>query len=251
MTLDRGLQLLRAFHADRAPRTIRELEIGTGMSKSAVSRLTSTLVHLGFLRRIAGGPHLELAGAVFGIGQAFVDTSSVTRLVHPVIQRLAEQLNVSVALAVPDHLEMLYIAYRASSQTSTLRLGVGSLVPMSTTAIGRAWLWALPERDRSRYLMRLLETAGPQAAEISSRIERSFDELRSTGLCTSVGEYQRNSYGIALPIRVGRSAIPMSLSCGAVEVDTDIEVNRRRIAPELKRVAIELTALLNNAGVVS
>jgi DNA-binding IclR family transcriptional regulator len=247
MTLDRGLQLLRAFHADRTPRTIRELESETGMSKSAVSRLTSTLVHLGFLRRIAGSPHLELAGGVFSIGQAFVDTSTLIRLVHPVIQRLADRLDVSVALAVPDHLDMLYIAHRTSSRIATLRLGVGSLVPVSTTAIGRAWLWALPERERTHYMMQLLEQAGTQAAEVQGRIARSFEELRSTGVCTAVGEYQRNAYGIALPIRVGRSATLMSLSCGAVEVDPDIEAIKQRIVPELKQAAAELAMLLNRA----
>ncbi|KAF1039986.1 MAG: HTH-type transcriptional regulator TsaQ1/TsaQ2 [Burkholderia lata] len=247
MTLDRGLQLLRAFHAERAPRTIRELECETGMSRSAAARLTSTLVHLGFLRRIAGSPHLELASGVFTIGHAFVETNAVTRLAGPVLQRLADRLGVCVALAVPDRLDMLYVAHRTSSRISTLRLGVGSLVPMSTTAIGRAWLWALPDHERARYMMPLLEKAGAQAVEIRNRIERAFDELRSTGVCTSVGEYQRHSYGIALPIRVGRSATPMSLACSAVDVDPDIEAIRRRIAPELRRAALELTAVLNHA----
>ncbi|MBN3794944.1 helix-turn-helix domain-containing protein [Burkholderia sp. Ac-20392] len=247
MTLDRGLQLLRAFHAERAPRTIRELECETGMSRSAAARLTSTLVHLGFLRRIAGSPHLELASGVFAIGQAFVETNAVTRLAGPVLQRLADRLDVCVALAVPDHLDMLYVAHRTSSRISTLRLGVGSLVPMSTTAIGRAWLWALPDHERARYMMPLLEKAGAQAVEIRNRIERSFDELRSTGVCTSVGEYQRHSYGIALPIRVGRSATPMSLACSAVDVDPDIEAIRHRIVPALRRAAAELTAVLNHA----
>ncbi|MGK8793961.1 helix-turn-helix domain-containing protein [Burkholderia cenocepacia] len=42
LTLDRGLQILRAFHAERAPLTNGELAHRTGMSRSAISRLTST-----------------------------------------------------------------------------------------------------------------------------------------------------------------------------------------------------------------
>ena len=51
------------------------------------------------------------------------------------MQELADRLNGSVALAIGDHLEMLYIGYRISHRIATLRLGVGSLLPMGTTSI--------------------------------------------------------------------------------------------------------------------
>jgi DNA-binding IclR family transcriptional regulator len=240
LTLDRGLQLLRAFHADRAPLTNGELARRTGMSRSAVSRLISTLIHLGFVRRVAGGRQFELATGVFGVGQAYLATNPVTRLAEPVMQRLADRLEVSVALAVPDHLDMLYIAYRYTARVSTLQLGVGSLLPMGPTAIGRAWLWQQPEALRSRYVEQLLAAAGPKADEIGKAIESAFRDLRTNGVCMSVGDYQRNAYGIALPVRVGCSSTPMALSCGAIDVAPDVASIRKRVVPALKDAAREL-----------
>lgn len=246
MTLKRGLDLLRAFRAERTPLTNAELVRRTGLSRSSVSRLTITLVKLGYLRRVSGGRALELSVGGLSIGTDYARSNPVTQRVHPVMQRLADRLDVSVALAVPDRLDMLYIACRTSAQISTLRLEVGSLLPMGRTAIGRAWLWALPASERRRYIQGLLEAAGPEADDLWQRIKRDFDQIDSTGACITVGEYQRNAYGIALPVRLGRSQTLMAMSCGGVGLALDIAAIRNCIAPELKRASREITTLLRN-----
>lgn len=248
MTLERGLQVLRAFRAERAPLTNGELVRRTGLSKSTVSRLTITLISLGFLRRVAHGPQFELASGALGIGHAYLETSPVARLAHPFMQQLADRLNVSVALAVPNQLDMLYIAYRTSARIATLRLGVGSLLPMGWTSVGRAWLWRLPEDMQRHYIASIMQAAGPRVEDVRKGIEAAFEDLRTTGVCMSLGKYQRNAYGIALPVEVGRSGALMTLSCGAVELEPDIASIRKRIVPELKAAAIELTVLLREVG---
>ena len=246
LTLDRGLQILRAFHADREPLTNGELASRTGLSRSSVSRFTSTLIHEGYIRRVAGGSRFELAMGVFAIGQSYLGSSPVRQRAQPLMQRLADRLGVSVALAVPDQLDMLYIAYQCSTRISTLQLGVGSLLPMGTTAIGRAWLGAVPESVRKPCVARLLEAAGSRAEALRASIEAAREDLRSTGVCMSAGEYQRNAFGIALPIRLQCARTWMALSCGAIDVNLDIDAARARIGPELKRAAAELEALLGD-----
>ncbi len=246
MTLERGLQVLRAFRAERVPLSNGELVRRTGLSKSTVSRLTTTLVAMGFLRRAAGGAQFELASGPLGIGHAYLEASEVTRLAHPFMQALADRLNVSVALAVPDHLDMLYVAYRTSTRIATLRLGVGSLLPMGLTAIGRAWLGGLPDDQRSGYVDAVVAAAGSQASVVRKNIEGAFEDLNSSGVCMSFGEFQRNAYGIAVPITVGRARTLMALNCGAVDLLPDVNAIRARIVPELKAAAVELKGLLRD-----
>ncbi|KVN99374.1 IclR family transcriptional regulator [Burkholderia ubonensis] len=246
LTLDRGLQVLRAFHADRAPLTNGELASRTGLPRSAVSALTSALIDLGFIRRVAGDARFELGSNVFGIGQAYLAANPVTPLAQPFMQKLADRLDASVALAVPDHLDMLYVAHRCGARIATPRMGIGSLVPMGTTAIGRAWLSGLPDPLRRRQVAQLTEAAGPQANAIAVGIEAAFADLRATGVCLSLGENQRDTWSMALPVRVGLSKTLMALSCGAVEPQPDVDAIRRRIAPALKQAAIELATLLRD-----
>ncbi|WP_322092186.1 IclR family transcriptional regulator [Paraburkholderia bannensis] len=248
LTLDRGLQVLRAFRANCTPLTDAELAQRTGLSRSAVLRLTSTLLHLGYLRHAAGGARFELASGVLGIGQAWLDADPISRAATPVIQALADKLGMAVALAVPDQLDMLTIASGAGGAAACVespRLGVGTLAPMACTAIGRAWLWGLPEYERRRYLLRLLEAADTQASILRKAMESAFEELREWGACASQETFEYAVYGsIALPLRAGQWRMPMALAVTAVDSQRDIASLRERVMPELSQTARELTVLL-------
>ncbi|MGQ7937581.1 IclR family transcriptional regulator [Paraburkholderia sp. D1E] len=244
LTVERGLEVLRAFRAARAPLSNAELVRRTGLPKATVSRLTTTLISIGFLRRVGGGRQFELSAGALSIGHAYLESNPVTRIVNPIMQKLADKLDLSVALAIPHHVDMLYIAWRASVKIATLRLGVGSLLPMESTAVGRAYLYALPESEREPLVAALLEGAGDQADAVRKNLDTAFDDLRHSGVCMAVGEYQRNAYGIALPLVVGQSRTLMTLNCGAVELAPDMTAIRKRVMPELKAAAAGLADLL-------
>ncbi|NIE62849.1 helix-turn-helix domain-containing protein [Burkholderia sp. Ax-1719] len=260
LTLDRGLQVLRAFRANSAPLTDSELAQRTGLPRTAVVRLAATLLHLGYLRHAAGGTQFELASGVAGIGQAWLDADPIARAATPVIQALADKLGMAVALAVPDQLDMLTIAYgapesvksvesvdsmRAAACVESPRMGVGSLASMARTAIGHAWLWGLPEYERRRYFLRLLEVANTQAASLRKAIELSFEALREWGGCAVQETFEHVVYGsIALPLRAGQWRMPMALGVTTTDFSSDLANLRTGVLPDLSQAARELTVLL-------
>ena len=244
LTVARGIQVLRAFRSDRASLSNAELVRRTGLSKATVSRLTTTLLQLGVLRRVAGGREFELTAAPVGIGHAFLAASDLLPLANPHLQELADRLDVSVALAVRDDLEMLYLGYRAGHKVATLRLGVGSVLPMGTTSIGHAYLWGLPPAERKHLLMALRQRYGANAARVERSIRDSFHELEQTGTCAVLAGYQRDAYAVALPVLVGRRRIVMGLSCGKADVQPDLAAERKRIGPVLRKAAVEFEKLL-------
>jgi DNA-binding IclR family transcriptional regulator len=244
LTVGRGLHVLRAFRSERAALTNAELVRRTGLSKATVSRLTSTLLNLGFLRHQVGGRAFELAAGSVGMGRAFIEGSELLRTLQPFMQDLAERLGVSAALAVADGLDMMYIAYRASHRVATLRLGVGSVLPMGRTAIGHAYLWGLPAIEQRAQITQLKRAAGVQAQALEAGIRTSFSELQEIGTCCVWSGYLRDTYGIALPVRVGRQRVLMGLSCGKAIVSPDLATERRAVSPQLEQAAVELQVLL-------
>jgi len=245
LTVERGLHVLQAFRAERTPLSNSELVRRTGLSKATVSRLTTTLTQVGFLRRVPGGRQFELGTGPLSIGHAFVEASPMLQRAGPFMQDLADKLNVSVALAMGHELQMLYIGYRSSRRIATLRLGVGSLLPMGVTAIGRAYLWALPSAEQKERIAMLKRAAAGQGAAMEQGIRQGFAELEAGGTCFAVGGYQRDAYGIALPVYIGQQRMPMALSCGAVDVAAPrMAAARKRIVPELKKAAPQLEKLL-------
>lgn len=246
MTVERGLKVLRAFRSDRTPLSNAELVRRTGLPKATISRLTSTLIQVGFLRQVPGRREFEIATGSLSIGHAYLDTNDMLQAAQPLMQDLADQLNVSVALGIQDGLDLLYIAYRVSRKVATLRLGVGSVLPMGTTSIGRAYLWALPEAQREPLIAEYKQQAGPDGEALECSIRASFEDLDATGTCAVLGGFQRSTYGVATPIWAGRNRIPIAMSCGKADVNLDLEAERQRIAPALKQTAAQLQAVLRD-----
>lgn len=244
LTVQRGMQVLRAFRSERTPLSNTELVRRTGLPKATVSRLTTTLLHLGFLRRVPGGREFELGAAPVGIGHAYLAGSELLHRVGPLMQELADQLHVAVALGIRDHLDMLYVGYRASYRMGTLRQGVGSVVPLGSTAIGRAYLYGLPPDERASLLEQLREHEDEPAGGPARGIQHSFTELRKTGVCSVMAGYKRDSYGIATPLVVGRKRIVMSLSCSRAQLQSDLATESKLIAPALCQAADRLQDLL-------
>lgn len=242
LTLYRGLQLLREFRGTRSHLTSAELARRTGLSTSSVSRLTGTLVKLGYLRRVPWGGGLQLGSRGFDIGRAYSSSRLFTLLADPILQEVAEELNANMALSIPDQSDMLYVACRTSRNIRTLRVQVGSLIPMTLTAAGRAWLWAADAHAREQYLSRILCRQSKHNVDIQQRIERAFQELHQTGVTTVFGEYQAGACAVGMPVKLGKNDLLMALNCGFAisEKDLNWERIRDRVIPRLKSSADQL-----------
>ena len=140
---------------------------------------------------------------------------------------------------------MLYLGYRAGHYVKTLRMGIGSIIPMAATAGGRAYLWALPKRLRQPLLGKLLQSAGAQAAQLEREIFSSFSELDLNGACMVHGSFQRDAWAMASAIPVGRNGMVMSLSCGRIAAagELDLARERQRVEPVLREAAVRLETL--------
>jgi DNA-binding IclR family transcriptional regulator len=117
---------------------------------------------------------------------------------------------------------------------------------MANTAIGRAYLWGLDEEQRETLMKSLRTKAGNAATDIQAEIDKSFTELATTGTCFVRGGYQRDAFGIALPVTIGIERTVMGFSCGAVDISSNLLPVRRRIEPALKGAAPQLERLLES-----
>lgn len=244
LTVERGLKVLRAFRAESVPLGNAELVRRTTLPKATVSRITSTLRSLGYLAQVPGTRKFQLGTRALSLGHAYVEASPIMDVARPYMQALADRLNVSVALAVGDDVDMLYVAYCKSTKIATLHFGVGSVLPMASTSIGRAWLWTQPAAERQVHLGRIAALAGKDAGAIRKRFAAAFADIDRFGFCMSVGEYQRDAFGVAAPLRAGTRETPMALACGAAALGIDPKALQARLGPNVRRAASDLTRIL-------
>jgi DNA-binding IclR family transcriptional regulator len=245
-TLERALTVLKAFAGDARPLSNGDLVRRTGFSKASISRITATLVALRYLEKAPDGLRFQIGLRGLILGHNYLANSPIRQLARPIMQAFAEQFDVSVALAVGDGLDMLYVEYCKSPRIVTLRLGVGSVLPMELTSIGRAYLWAQPPEIRQRLLFEIFKKAGAKGPAIVARIESAFDDLEKHGHCVAIGEYQRDAFGLSVPLFLGSPPVPMALNCGAVSPEPRDSYLREVLAPNLCKAAAAMRKALAN-----
>jgi IclR family transcriptional regulator, positive regulator for flagellar biogenesis len=250
-TLGRGLDVLRAFRCEPRPLGNRTIAERTGLPKSTVSRITSTLVSLGYLTRLPPVGHYQLGTRVLNIGNAYLESSEVRREAKPLMEQFAARHGVSSGLAVGDGLEMMYIAWCRSPKTLTLRLSEGSRLPIARTAIGKAYLWALPPAERRELMTRIRQSAGARARIVMDRINSAFEDLDRFGYCISLAEYQKNTFGVGVPMVLDEGQTIVVMSAGAAQLDVTETVLRRSVAPDLVHTAALLRAAVADARDIS
>ncbi|WP_082364121.1 IclR family transcriptional regulator [Rhodopseudomonas sp. AAP120] len=198
--LARGLDVLGAFRAgDRALGNL-ELAERTGLPKPTISRMTHTLIQLGYLTYEPRSATYQLGARALALSYAALANLDVRKAALPIMTRLAEDSQLHVGLGTRERLMMLNIESCESDALIGLRLPPGSRVPIATTSLGRAYLAAIGDEERSALLAELRAHHGNDWPKLEKAIARSTREMAKRGFCISIGEWRNdiNAVGAAI-----------------------------------------------------
>jgi DNA-binding IclR family transcriptional regulator len=243
--LGRGLEVLACFrHGDRMLGN-QDLARACGLPKSTVSRLTNTLTKLGYLVYVEDSAKYSLGIATLSLGSAMLARLDIRKLARPRMQELAEFGQCMVSLGTRDRLSMLYIDVARGSGAVTLSLDMGARIQIATSAMGRAYMTAVSETERSEIMERVRELVPDDRwLEIKAGLDRAMKDIRELGVCCSFGEWQKDVNGIAVPVRPGGGLPPMSINCGAPAYMVSKDFLVEKVRPKLIALANELETSL-------
>jgi len=238
--LARGLDILRCF--SRKDRELGNTEIAarTGLPKATVSRLTFTLMQMGYLTHAPDTGRYALSVGVLAFSNAYLGTLDVRNIARPLMQSLADELAATVSLGAPDpssqHMVFLEIC-QGVGQMFRISMDVGSRVPHGWTAMGRAWLAALPSGEREEKLA-LYRRDMPRAewAEIQAGIDRAVRDYERYGFCLSVGEWNKDVWAVGTPMVSREGGRILAFNCSGPLFD----ITRQRIVADVGPRLLEL-----------
>jgi DNA-binding IclR family transcriptional regulator len=227
-SLERGLQILRAFRTGTSDLTNAELAARTGLPRPTVSRLTRSLVDAGFLQYDLVSRAYRLTAVFLSLSDAFQYAAPGLDVAVNLIRKMAEGEKINVGLAVADQQEMIYLVALRKSQdgiSRTRRLVPGSRVPIETTAVGRAYLAELPKVAREKLMKQLAQKYGKKWPAVRSEISQSTDQLARLGYCTAV--WLPGLIGIGTALRAPDTTVyGVNISFQYDDDDRDMLVNR-------------------------
>ena len=212
--LARGLEILRCFRPGEKYLANTELAKRTGMPKPTISRLTYTLIKLGYLGYSADRGQYHLRSAVLSLGNSLLSNIDVRKLARPAMRELAEHAQASVAIGIRDRLNMVYIETCRCSSGVTLRRDVGSHIPIATTAMGQALLSALPQTERDFLMDHIRLDSEEKWPQIKANLEQGFRDYQDHGFCISVGDWEGGINAVGVPLRAQEDEEVMAFNCG-------------------------------------
>lgn len=232
-SLERGIDILRAFRAGAGLLGNGELAERTGLSRSTVSRLSQTLVACGFLEHDRQARAYRLAPAVLSLGHAMRSGSPALLVGAPIMRAVAEANKVNVGMAAPDRDEMVYLESIRYNRRAALRSVVsGQRVPMELTSLGRAYLAVAPEAERQALLALFEQRRGAQWAGMAEEIRAAAESVARRGYCAAA--WQPEVVAIATPLRAGSSPLVLNLSVSTTEPLARVA---RELGPRLLEMA--------------
>lgn len=212
-TLARGLEVLRCFTPPEPMLGNKEISVRTGLPKPTVSRLTYTLTKLGYLRHNMRLGKYQLGSAVLSIGYPLLASMSIRQIARPFMKELADHTNGSVSMGMRDRLNVVYVeTCRSSNGTSSLP-DIGASVPIAQSVIGRAFLYACTPPEREALLNQMKVKEPESLRKYKLRIDKSVEDIRGRGFCTSLGELRREVHAAGAPMRRMVDGEIMAFNC--------------------------------------
>lgn len=211
--LARGLDVLAAFRSFDLALGNAELSQRCVLPKSTVSRLTHTLMELGYLRLDPEHGKYRLGSSALALAPVAQQGAGVLEAARPYMRELAELSQGVASLIIRDRGRMLILENCQSESYLTLRVSVGTRISGLNTAAGRAYLMALWGEDHRQALAAFRAADNLPATRAEAILARTRADLAGHGCATSFGEWLPDINSIAAAFRPGPALPPMTLSC--------------------------------------
>jgi len=247
VALSRGLEVLRAFRPNDGLLGNQEIAARTNLPKPTVSRLTYTLTKLGYLTPVPRFEKYQLAPAAMALGYAALANLGVGRLSEPYREELMRATGGAVAVGGRDRHSMIYFGQSRNGLTLGVQLDVGSRIPIATTAMGRAYIWALPAEERAALLRELREHYASRWPRMRDGIARCGEAIAKHGFAISTGEWQDDVHAVGVALKLNDGTGPYAFNCGAPAFRFTEDRLRNDIGPRLVAMVRNIETALGGA----
>ena len=241
-TLARGLSLVEAFGPDDLWLGNAELARRTGLSKPTVSRLSSTLIELGYLTRNEDGtfrPGVRLLALAYPVLRGF----AIRQVARPLMMDLAREIRGAVSIGTLDRLSLIYIETARNAEPHPLSPDVGNHAPLIQSAIGRALLAQLDAATRKQVLERSRKETPELWKLHQTKTTQALQDCARQGYCLSYGDFNPNIHAVGVPLLTLKDGTALAMNCGMPAYRLGQGQLESDVAPRAVALAASIRAL--------
>jgi len=205
-SLDSALRLLLVMARMNGSASLTELAREAGMPVSKAHRYLASYLHAGLARQAGRSGKYDLGPAAAEIGLAAINRHDFVNWTSDELPGLSAETGLTALLAVWGNAGPTIVRWERAVSLIVASLGLGTTLPLLTSATGRVFLAFLPEAITGTLLRRELRSAKASShliEDMSADLAgvRTFcDAVREAGYATVDGRYIPGLVAISAPI---------------------------------------------------
>jgi DNA-binding IclR family transcriptional regulator len=203
-SIEVGARLLRSLAANGRPMMLRDLAKNSSMPAAKAHRYLVSFMRMGLVEQDANTGRYDLGGFSLELGLASLARLDPVRLAAPILEDLCELIGETVALAMWGNHGATCVRWVEAGGPITVTLRTGVVLPLTTSATGRAFAAFY----RSPYLKKMMDAELRTTAELTHTtptavmrdLEVLLEEIRGHGISRSSGSLTPGINGFSAPV---------------------------------------------------
>jgi IclR family pca regulon transcriptional regulator len=241
--LEKGLAVISAFDQERPRLTMTEVASLCGLTRAAARRYLITLEHLGYVT--SDRKMYALSPKVLRLGQSYMQSARLPRIVQPELHKLAYALKEASAAGVLDNADVICIAATNAGRVVSAGLQPGTRVPAFCTANGRVLLSALPQPEVDAWIARqTLSPLTPHTVTNPERLGAEIARTRTQGYAAVDQELELGLRTLSVPLKSYRGDVLAALNVSVHAARSTIDQLVNDCLPALLQAQASLRTVL-------
>lgn len=237
--VDRAASLLVTVLEASTPPTFAQLQRSSGLAKSTLSRLLSSLERHALISRAADGT-VRPGTSVTRFAHSARPSAELVSMAGPHLEALGRTTGETVNLALPVGSEVEQVCQIDATYVLGSANWVGLRVPLHCSALGKVFLaHGAAELPAGR-----LERRTPETITSRQRLEGELAQVRERGWASAESELEPGLVAIAAPIRAADGSVIAAISVSGPSA----RLPRTRIDEIGRLIAHETAALSAQLG---
>lgn len=205
-----GFNILERLADAPTPMGLKSLSDATNMPASKLRFYLVSFLDLGLVSQDAATGRYNLGPAALKLGLSALEKVDVIRMIRDEMATLAETLGFTVFVAVWGTHGPTIIDRVDGRNRTVLEIRVGSVLPLTSSAVGQIFTAFMPRAATSALLQReRRQIVRAKAQHSESQEEISYKEIRATRFAWASGTLLAGFTAIASPV-LDRAGLPLA-----------------------------------------
>jgi DNA-binding IclR family transcriptional regulator len=240
-----ALDLLEQFRGDVDELGVTELSNRLKLHKNNVFRLLATLESRNYIEQNKVTENYRLGLKTLELGQTFIKQMGLLRQSRPVLERLVKECNETSYVAILKELQIVYLDVVETDMTVRVVPRVGTQLPASCTAAGKAQIAYLTDAELESFLpTKELKRFTNNTITDRDELKKQLKQIAEQGYAIDNEELDLGVRCIGAPIRDYTRRIVGAISISGPSMRLTDERMEKELIPMVCKAAEEISAKL-------